>query len=388
MNKWIFMSGLVALLMLAGCNGAEPEPVEEPPLAITGELSVEIEPEVEFLEGVGHGPMNEAVPDDDEPVSPGIAQEAVPELPNEPVVEPEPELPPLLFPSQEIMTTDGEKHIVNLSDIQGGGPPKDGIPSIDNPTFVSVEESSQYLDDDKLGVALSLNGIDRFYPFQIIVWHEIVNDNLGGTPALITYCPLCGTGIVFEPLVNGVVTEFGTSGKLWNSNLVMYDRQTDSYWSQALGQAIVGEQSGVRLDRLPYDVLTYANWKKDHPDGEVLSKRTGQFRNYSTDPYGDYYTSEGVWFRVDNTDDRYHDKAPSWGVIVDNVAKVYLQEELEKGPAQFPDTVGNVPVQVTFNPDNVTLYIERLDTKEEVIPFYGFWFSWVSVHPETEVYQP
>ena len=129
----------------------------------------------------------------------------------------------------EIKTTpEGVKYIVEPDKIVGGGVPKDGIPSIDNPKFVSLEEADEWIQDNELVLAITYKGVTRVYPLQIMVWHEIVNDTIAGDPILITYCPLCGSGIAFEGRINGEEVEFGTSGKLYNSNLVMYDRKTDS----------------------------------------------------------------------------------------------------------------------------------------------------------------
>jgi len=194
--------------------------------------------------------------------------------------------------AKEISETDGVKHSVPLDEIRGGGPPKDGIPSIDDPKFVAVSEAD-FINDQEPGIAVSLNGIDRFYPFQILVWHEMVNDTFPSTGSgqvgqrvLVTYCPLCLSGIVFDPEVKGERVEFGTSGKLWQSNLVMYDRKTDSLWSQILGEAIVGEMTGTELKVLPSDQIRFGDWRKLHPAGEVLSRDTGATRFYGSEDTG------------------------------------------------------------------------------------------------------
>lgn len=199
--------------------------------------------------------------------------------------------------SKTIMITDGVKHSVPLNEIIGGGPAKDGIPPIDNPIFVGISDASSFLAATEPGIAFVHKGVARFYPFQILVWHEIVNDTVGGERVLVTYCPLCLTGIVFDPVVKGERVEFGTSGKLWNSNLVMYDRKTDSLWSQVLGESIVGETTGTRLKILPSDIMRYGDFKKLYQDGEVLSRKTGATRPYGTDPYGNYYTTPGTFSR-------------------------------------------------------------------------------------------
>ena len=156
--------------------------------------------------------------------------------------------------SQEI------KHTVPLDKIVSGGPPQDGIPSIDSPKFQSVQEADEILEDSEFVLGLNINGDIRVYPLQILVWHEIVNDVVGGKPIAVTYCPLCFTNQVFNrTLIDGNIVEFGTSGKLYNSNLVMYDRKSNSLWSQALGEGIVGDYSGIKLEKIPFDI---AYWKE------------------------------------------------------------------------------------------------------------------------------
>src|ERR671915_2175275 len=200
---------------------------------------------------------------------------------------------------------DKEKHIVPVDQIVSGGPPPDGIPSIDDPKFISVQEADTHLEDSELVLGLNVNGDIRAYPLQILVWHEIVNDEVGGVPVAVTYCPLCFTNQVFNrTLENGQILEFGTSGKLYNSNLVMYDRTTNSLWSQAMSQGIVGKLAGVKLERIPFDVAYWKEWKQLYPDSKVLSRDTGSARPYGADPYGDYYTNGDVLFPVSNNDDR------------------------------------------------------------------------------------
>jgi hypothetical protein len=178
------------------------------------------------------------------------------------------------------------KHTVPLDKILSGGPPQDGIPSIDNPKFQSVQEADEILEDSEFVLGLNINGDRRAYPLQILVWHEIVNDVVGGEPVAITYCPLCFTNQVFNrTLSDGNVVEFGTSGKLYNSNLVMYDRKSNSLWSQALGEGIVGDYSGVKLERIPFDIAYWKEWKELYPESKVLSRDTGSVRPYGADPY-------------------------------------------------------------------------------------------------------
>lgn len=293
------------------------------------------------------------------------------------------------FSTKEIMITDGVKHSVSLNEILSGGPSKDGIPSIDQPKFISISEAGKFLKDADQGIALSIDGASRFYPFQILVWHEIVNDIINGKKVLVTYCPLCLSGIVFDPVVNGERVEFGTSGKLWNSNLVMYDRKTESLWSQILGEAIVGEMTGTQLKVLSSDMARFGEFKKLHPEGAVLSRDTGAIRFYGQDPYGDYYTTPGTYFPVGKKDDRLSDKDFVLGIVINGKAKAYLPEAVKKAGEITDEFAGKTIVaRYEKNIDAVRLFEKKADgTVERVNPFGAFWFSWAAAHPNTEVYK-
>ncbi len=295
------------------------------------------------------------------------------------------------------MVTDGVKHSVPLDEIVGGGPPKDGIPAIDNPKFVSSANANGFLKDSDPGIALSLEGTARFYPFQILVWHEIVNDTIpvpsgaegNGKRVLVTYCPLCLSGIVFDPVVRGERVEFGTSGKLWNSNLVMYDRKTNSLWSQILGEAIVGDMTGTKLKVLASDQIRFGEWKKLHPNGEVLSQDTGATRFYGQDPYGDYYTTPGTFFPVDKKDSRLPEKEFILGIVVDGKAKAYWPPAVKKiGTVEDVFEGKTIVAKYEEDIDAVRLFAKQNDGMlQRINPFGAFWFSWVAAHPDTELYK-
>ena len=241
-----------------------------------------------------------------------------------------------------VPTTKEEKSIVPLDQIVSGGPPPDGIPSVDNPKFISIQEASKFLKDSELG--LNLNGDVRAYPLQILVWHEIVNDNIGDVPVAITYCPLCFTNQVFNRTIDErVVVEFGTSGKLYNSNLVMYDRTTKTLWSQALAEGIVGKYAGTKLQRVPFDVAYWKEWKQLYPDSKVLSRDTGSNRPYGADPYGDYYTNSDVLFPVSNKDSRLDLKEIVVGFENKGQFKAYKQQDIENKKV-VNDKVNGKPV--------------------------------------------
>ncbi len=286
---------------------------------------------------------------------------------------------------QEIKVTEkGLKYIVDPAKIVPGGPPKDGIPSIDNPKFVSVEEADTWIADNELILAIVYKGVTRVYPLQIMVWHEIVNDNIASDPLLITYCPLCGSGIAYERTINGEEVEFGTSGKLYNSNLVMYDRKTDSYWTQIDGLAVVGELTGTKLKPISIDTVVWRDWKKAHPDSQVLSQDTGFRRSYGRDPYGSYYEDSFLFFPVEKRDDRVHPKTVVFGIMVGNVYKAYKEDDL-RALNVIEDTVNSVRVKVERD-DAGIVRITNLETGEEIVKERDFWFAWYAFHPDTELY--
>lgn len=184
--------------------------------------------------------------------------------------------------------TDWTRHTIDYSELQSGGPPRDGIPAIDEPRFVSPAEAQAWLTDNEPVIAFTLDGEARGYPLQVLIWHEIVNDTVGDTPILVTFCPLCNASIVFDRRLDGQVYDFGTSGLLRNSDLVMYDRTTESLWQQFTGEAIVGELAGRRLTFLPSAVVSYADFRAAYPQGLILSRETGYERPYGENPYVGY----------------------------------------------------------------------------------------------------
>ena len=187
-------------------------------------------------------------------------------------------------------TTDFDKTSVDFRDIISGGPPKDGIPPIDDPKFKPIAEIDNLADTEPV-IGLIVNGEKKAYPLQVLMWHEIVNDEIGGVPVAITFCPLCNTTIVFDRRLDGRVLDFGTTGKLRFSDLVMYDRQTETWWQQFLGEAIVGELLGSRLDIIPARVESFANFKERAPDGLVLVPARARSRAYGRNPYTGYDSS-------------------------------------------------------------------------------------------------
>jgi hypothetical protein len=197
-----------------------------------------------------------------------------------------------------------EGPLVDPAEIVSGGVPPDGIPAIDDPRFLAPGDVRSLSPREPV-VAVEVKGVAKAYPIRILMWHEIVNDEIGGVPVLVTYCPLCNTGVAFfRPTIDGEVLDFGTSGKLYRSNLVMYDRQTSSYWIQVLGQAVVGPLLGEELEPVPARLLSWADWRRAHPDGLVLSTETGYRRDYGTNPYTGYEDDERPFLFTGEPDPR------------------------------------------------------------------------------------
>lgn len=189
--------------------------------------------------------------------------------------------------------TDFSKHTIPLGEIKSGGPPKDGISSIDAPRFERLVNGkasgwAATIGDAEPVISLALDDDARAYPLRILIWHEIVNDTIGGTPVAATYCPLCNAALVFERTLDGRVLDFGTTGKLRNSDLVMYDRQTESWWQQFTGEGIVGAMSGRQLRMVPSRLESFARFRQRFPDGRVLVPNNPAARKYGANPYVGY----------------------------------------------------------------------------------------------------
>lgn len=202
--------------------------------------------------------------------------------------------------------TDFSKHSVSYGEIFSGGPPPDGIPAIDAPQFDSVEAADRWLQDDWPVMFFEWNEDVRAYPLTILIYHEIVNDVVGDKPVALTFCPLCNATIAFDRVLpDGMVLDFGTTGNLRNSDLVMYDRQTKSWWQQFMGEAIVGELTGTQLQFLPSQIIAWSDFKANHPDGVVLSRETGHNRAYGRNPYAGYDSiNNNPWFPIEGEDER------------------------------------------------------------------------------------
>ena len=335
--------------------------------------------------------------------------------------------------------TDWSKHSIEYHDLLSGGPPRDGIPPIDQPKFIENQLAAQWLKPNDPVIALEINGDARAYPLQILTWHEIVNDVVGEIPVTITFCPLCNSAIVFKRNHQGITYDFGTSGLLRHSDLVMYDRQTESLWQQFTGEAIVGVMTGQQLMMIPSGLIGFEQFQAAYPAGKILSKETGYSREYGRNPYPGYddIRNNPFLFRdplderlpamarvVTVSDGKYHNAYPvelleKLGVIhhqLGNQAVVIFHQDgvssaLDTTRIANGDDVGATGVFVPLvGKQELTFIKERGFVDEQtgshwnivgqaiLGPLKGkqlerlvhadqFWFSWGAFRPDTLIYQ-
>jgi hypothetical protein len=343
---------------------------------------------------------------------------------------------------REFPRTDFSRHTVPYSEIIAGGPPRDGIPAIDRPRFVSVAEADAWLRPQEPVVALELAGEAKAYPLQVLIWHEIVNDVVGGVPVAVTWCPLCNTAIVFRREVEGQVLDFGTTGRLRFSNLIMYDRQTESWWQQGSGEAIVGSLAGKKLTFVAANLVSWQEFKRAHPQGRVLSRETGYDRPYGRNPYVGYDDVGQLPFLYQGPS--VPDKLPAMArvltVDMGTEAVAYPYQVLERVKV-VNDVVAGQPIVVfwrpgTASPLDLSALAEGRDVGagsafsrllegrlltfqaegegfrdaetgttwdllgrglrgplagrqlQPVVAINHFWFSWAAFRPDTRIYQP
>lgn len=333
--------------------------------------------------------------------------------------------------------------IIDPALIVSGGPPPDGIPPIDNPVFAPVGEVD-FISDEEAVILVEVDGDARAYPIQVMIWHEIVNDQFGDMPVTVTYCPLCNSALAYDRRIGERVLDFGTSGSLYQSALVMYDRQTGSLWAHFTGQGLVGHYAGAQLDFVPAQTVSFAQFKEAHPDGMVLTRDTGALREYGLNPYAgyDFEDSDPIGAFFNGEVDRtllakarivgISDEAGSVAVRLEDLAEqpvipvtedgrnlvVFhqpgLASALESAQVDGGRDVGQTGVFVAAGPDGTALTFasnsdgfvddqtgstwnvlgqavagdlegERL---EAVSHLDTFWFAWATYRPETVIVQP
>jgi hypothetical protein len=277
-----------------------------------------------------------------------------------------------------------EDTLVPARHIHSGGPPRDGIPALFAPRFVTAEDADFISANDRV-LGVTLDGVAKAYPIKILNYHEIVNDRFEDRAIAVTFCPLCGTGIVFDASVDGEERTFGVSGLLYNSDVLMYDRESESLWSQILAQAISGPAKGLKLRTLPARHTTWSDWVGRRPQTLVLVPPRAYGRDYSVDPYLGYADSNRVWFPVAHRDQRYPAKEVVVGLTVDSTAKAYPFAELPPGAGTIEDRIAGTAITLEFDQRARSARILTRDG-QEIPTFTAYWFAWIAFHPDTLVY--
>ncbi len=334
--------------------------------------------------------------------------------------------------------TDFAKRSIAWEEVLSGGPPEDGIPAVDHPTFESVEAAGERLAKQSPVLFFAHGNVARAYPLEILIWHEIVNDEVDGLPVAVTFCPLCNASIVFDRRVGEQTLDFGTTGKLRKSDLIMYDRQTESWWQQALGEAIAGEFTGTRLTFLASQVMSFGDFATEFPEGEVLAIPTEFSRSYGQNPYIGYDSTARPFLYDGELDARLPATERVVGINLGDVARAYAFAHLaEQGVLN--DTLAGTPVAIFFkggvssaldtgridqgrDVGSTVVFDRRLDNQvltfatlengtfkdletgstwnfigealdgplagkqlTRVVAFDHFWFAWRAFFPETEI---
>lgn len=278
------------------------------------------------------------------------------------------------FLLQAFPDTDWSQADESLAGAVDGGPGKDGIPAIDDPQLISLNEYDR--PDDVQAIMMRDGDGFKVYPYNILVWHEIVNDTVDGQPVSVTFCPLCGSAIVFErTLPDGTVTTMGVSGALLKNNLVMYDRESESLWQQSTGEALAGKFVGQRLELVEFQLTTLGEARQQHPDARVLSEDTGHSRDYARNPYSGYEDDDEPFSRPNHEDERYPSKDIFVAFRVDGTPVAMPWLKIEDG-SRHEVSVNGKDIVVSKQDGELAVTDEA---SGETLPFYfEMWFSWAT----------
>jgi hypothetical protein len=322
-KKWISAGALFVALLAVACTNQVSTSTVNSPLNVTDENSVIVD--------TGPGPS--------------------------PVIEPDifyqSELDGARFETRG-WRTDFSRHTVAFKDILSGGVGRDGIPPLDRPLFETIAEAESVMNALEPVVTIEINGQARGYPLAILTWHEVVNDVVGGVPVVVTFCPLCNSALAFNRMLEGRVFDFGVSGNLRNSDLIMWDRQTQTWWQQLTGEGIVGELAGYQLPFIPAAIISWADFKAAHPEGTVLSRNTGFNRPYGSNPYsGDDRVDRPPFLFFGDLDGRLLPKERVAAIDIGDVSVAFPFPVLEtERVVNYP--VNGTDVVVFFKPGTVS----------------------------------
>lgn len=275
--------------------------------------------------------------------------------------------------------------IVDQKHILSGGPPKDGIPALSRPAFITAERVDYLQPEDRV-IGVKMGDVMRAYPLAILNYHEIVNDRIGETPFAVTYCPLCDSAAIFDRRTPLGERKFGVSGLLYNSNVLMYDRggKPESLWSQVRSVGISGPAAKKRLMALPCELTTWKSWKSRYPRTAILSAKTGHLRDYRRNPYAEYFANPQLMFPVTPVSQRFPNKERVLGVWVGDQYRAYPESGFPAGTSEITDVVGDKQITVVLDRETNTLRVAKADYGTSWM--YSFWFAWYALHPDTSVY--
>lgn len=316
--------------------------------------------------------------------------------------------------------------LIPQGQVVDGGPGKDGIPALINPVYVALDQAT--VSDGSLVIGIKLAADTFAYPHDIMDWHEVLNDTLPSGPIVLSYCPLTGSAMLWKSTASDPRPTFGVSGLLYNSNLILYDRQTDSDWSQMRVQAVRGLRRGEVPESLPLVEMTIESWREMYPGSAVLSRQTGHDRDYDSYPYGGFRLNDELLFPVTPYDQRLHEKTRVVGVAVGGVARAYVIDEFASFIEIINDEINNIPIVVigssdskygviferTLSDGTVLTFAESADPRPTVMTdnegntwdIFGealtgsratqrlglpkshvaYWFAWGAFHPDSEIY--
>jgi hypothetical protein len=275
------------------------------------------------------------------------------------------------------LTVDGDEIVL-------GGPPKDGIPALTDPSVVSVAEADYLHHLDRI-VEVSIGEVVRGYPLRILIWHEVVNDVVDGVPIAVVYCPLCDSVSVVDRRLDDRTLSFGVSGLLLNSNVLMFERTTDALWSQLALEAISGPDAGRALEHLPWALTTWGVFRAERPEATVLSADTGFRGPYEDMPYTDYFESPDLRFGVSRMDPRLPPKERVVGVWHEGLSRVYPVAAVREAPGRvLRDEIAGQPLVLEAGERAGTVRVVEVPRGARVV--HTYWFAWAAFHAETEIY--
>ena len=275
--------------------------------------------------------------------------------------------------------------IIPRQQILSGGPSKDGIPALSRPKLGAIAQAN-YLSPHARVIGLTINGLARAYPINVLNWHEVINDELGGVPIAVIYCPLCDSVSVVDRRLDNRLLSFGVSGLLHNSNVLLYDRNDNALWSQIGLTAISGPYVGRSLQHLVWEITQLADWQQKHPESTVVTFNTGHRRDYRKNPYGEYFANQKLSFPITSHDERLPSKMKVVGIKSGNQAWAYPVSRIARARGgRIEEMIEGR--RLILQSDSNTGRITVVEAPPEAQVIHTFWFAWAAFHPKTNIYE-